>query len=220
MGILSDKLLWSAGPAIAGADRGFDRFSPNQAPAESSLNRALTGGSLLDNGWAQAGAALAGLAVPGLGMAAKAIDMSQRINNQNAVNSVMGTPAMDFGDILGRALSPSVDIDEDVRHFRHAALSPSAAPNIAVEAALKNYSSPAPLNYPGPGLQTPAPSLSFGVAPKGLGPGVNRGKGQGRSGSGVGGGSGATGGGFGGRPGRSRSGLGGPDRPGPAGQGF
>lgn len=209
MGILSDKLLWSAGPAIAGADRGFDRFSPNQAPAESSLNRALTGGSLLDSGWAQAGAALAGLAVPGAGMAAKAIDMSQRINNQNAVNSVMGTPAMDFGDILGRALSPSVDIDEDVRHFRHAALSPSAAPNIAVEAALKNYSSPASLNYAGAGLQTPAPSLGFGVAPSvehmstlaadrnniGLnkgkgsisrpGPGMNRGRDRARPGPGM-----------------------------------
>ena len=189
----------------AGGGRGGDQggmtgnTTGNTTAGQSTLSRALYGGSLLDSRAAQAAAFGAGLAVPGLGMAATGIDLAQRVGNANAVNSMMGKAPMSLGEIASRALDPNVDIDSDVSNFRHAALSGAAPVNINVEAALKNYNRELPMN--------------LGNRP---GPGMNRGFDRPGSGSG-GASSGAQGGSFGGRPGRSASGLGGPDRNGPAG---
>ena len=251
MGILSDKLLWSAGPAIAGDDRGFGGFSPaglNRPNPQTSTGKIANTTSFLDSPYAQAAAFGAGLAVPGLGLGLNAINAAQLHGIENAQRAKLGTTfgkdldlePMGFAEALGKALSPFHDINVSKEAFdkQMAARQASAAFNatdlagasgrVGLAASPQPSTNPAkatlaaPLNYPGPVLQTPAPSLSFGVSPLGNLERYNRDRqnSKGGGGSGVGGGSGATGGGFGGRPGRSRSGLGGPDRPGPAGQGF
>ena len=181
----------------AGGGRGLG--GANTTAGQSTLSRALYGGSLLDSRAAQAAAFGAGLGVPGLGLAATGIDIAQRVANANAVNSMMGKAPMSFGEIASRTFDPNVNIDSDVSNFRHAALSGAAPANINVEAALKNSNRELP--------------MSLGNRP---GPGMNRGFNRPGSGSG-GASSGAQGGNFGGRPGRSASGLGGRDRNGPAG---
>jgi len=193
-----------------GAGGGRDQGRANMTAGQSTLSRALYGGSLLDSRAAQAAAVVGGLGVPGLGLAAKGIDLAQRVGNANAVNAYMGKAPMSFGEIASRAFNPNVDIDSDVSNFQHAALSGAAPANINVEAALKNYNRERPMslgNRPGAGM-------NLGNRP---GPGMNRGF----SGAGAGGASsGASGGSFGGRPGRSASGLGGRDRNGPSGTSF
>ena len=260
MGILSDKLLWSASPAIAGDDRGFGGFSPaglNRPNPQTSTGKIANTTSFLDSPYAQAAAFGAGLAVPGLGLGLNAINAAQLHGIENAQRAKLGTTfgkdldlePMGFAEALGRAFSPVHDINMSKEAFdkQMAARQKSAAINAEAVAGASGASGrfslaappqtstnppkamlAAPLNYPGSVSQTPAPSLSFGVAPSfehmsALAADRNnrdRQNSKGGGGSGVGGGSGATGGGFGGRPGRSRSGLGGPDRPGFAGQGF
>ena len=250
MGILSDKLLWSAGPAITAADRGFDRFSPNQAPAEfnpqTSTGKIANSTSFLDSPYAQAAAFGAGLAVPGLGLGLNAINAASLHGIENAQRAKLGTEPMGLAEAIARGFSPFHDINVSKEAFdkQMATRQKSAAINatdlagasgrVGLVASPQPSTNPAkatlaaPLNYAGAGLQTPTPSLSFGVAPSFEHMSAlaadrnnrNRQNSKGGGGSGVGGGSGATGGGFGGRPGRSRSGLGGPDRPGFAGQGF
>ena len=239
MGTLSDKLLWSAGPATTRAERGFDGFSPaglNRPSPQTSTGKIANSGALFDSGWAQAGAALAGAAVPGLGLAASGINAAQSIARENAQRELLGMPEVSLGRHLLNALDLFTDINpqstQEAFGKQMAARQASAAFNAADDAGASGRADMAAQAQPSPTRSRLAgfmgkpealssASFNFGGAPKGLGPGVNRGKGHGRSGSGVGGGRGAqSDGGFGGRPGRSGSNLGGPDRPGPAGQGF
>jgi len=244
MGTLSDKLLWSAGPATTRAERGFDGFSPaglNRPSAQTSTGKIANSGALLDSGLAQFGAALGGAAVPGLSIGATAIDAAQSLSRENAQRELMGTKfgkdldlePMGFFEAVARTLSPFHDVSVTKEAFdkQMAARQASAAFNAADDAGASGRSDMAAQAQPSP-TRSPqslqgfmgrpealsSASFNFGGAPVGL---SRQGKGggySGRSGSGVGGGSGATGGGFGGRPGRSGSNLGGPDRPGPAGR--
>ena len=238
MGILSDKLLWSAGPTTTGSNRGFGGFSPaglNRPSPQTSTRSIANSGALFDNGWAQAGAALAGAAVPGLGLAASGINAAQNIARENAQRELLGMPEVSLGRHLLNALDPFTDINpqstqkafgkQTATHQANAAAADTAAADDAGASGrsdMEPQAQPSSTRSRKPGFMGKPEALSsasfnFGGAPVGL---SRQGKGGGyggRSGSGVGGGSGATGGGFGGRPGRSGSGLGGPDRPGPAG---
>ncbi|MDA0335386.1 MAG: hypothetical protein O2782_09495 [bacterium] len=132
----------------------------------------MYGGSLLDSRAAQAAAFGAGLAVPGLGMAAKGIDIAQRVANANAVNAMLGKEPMSFREIVSRGLSPNIAIDSDVSHFQRAA---TLGNNINVEAALKDYNKGVPMNpgnRPSPGINRGG--MNLGNRP---GPGMNRGYG-------------------------------------------
>ena len=247
MGTLSDKLLWSAGPATTRAERGFDGFSPaglNRPSAQTSTGKIANSGALFDSGWAEAGSYLAGAAVPGLSMGATAIDAAQSLSRENAQRELMGTKfgkdldlePMGFFEAVARTFSPFHDVSVTKEAFdkQMAARQKSAAINAEAVAGASGASGrsdmaaqaqPSPTRSPqslqgfmGKPEALSSASFNFGGAPVGL---SRQGKGggySGRSGSGVGGGSGATGGGFGGRPGRSGSNLGGPDRPGPAGR--
>ena len=278
MGILSDKLLWGAGPTGPG---GFTGFSPNPnqtygdydssqggragifdmsgvlmsrlptgpggnggvSPAglnrpstQTSTGKIANSTSLLDSGVAQVGAALAGAAVPGLGLGLNAVNAAQNIARENAQRELLGMPEVGLGRHLLNALDPFTDINPQstqkafgkqmATRQKSAAINAADAAGASGRDGLRGSPQVADLTsttksrkqaFMGRPEAKSTGSLNFGAAPKGLGPGVNRGGGQGRSGSGVGGAGAKGGGGFGGRPGRSGSGLGGPDRNGPAG---
>jgi hypothetical protein len=142
MGILSDKLLWSAGPTTTGSNRGFGGFSPaglNRPSAQTSTGKIANSGALLDSGLAQFGAALGGAAVPGLGMGAKAIDAAQSLSRENAQRELMGTTfgkdldlePMGFFEAVARTFSPFHDVSVTKEAFdkQMAARQKSAAIN-------------------------------------------------------------------------------------------
>ena len=232
MGILSDKLLWSAGPTTTGSNRGFSPAGLDRPSAQTSTGKIANSGALFDSGWTQAGTALAGAAVPGLGLAASGINAAQNIARENAQRELLGMPEVGLGRHLLNALDPFTDINPQSTQKafgkQMATRQASAAFNAADAAGASGRSDMAAQAQPSstrsrkPGFMGKPEALSsasfnFGAAPVGL---SRQGKGGGyggRSGSGVGGAGAKGGGGFGGRPGRSGSGLGGPDRNGPAG---
>ncbi len=104
------------------------------------LSRTM-GGTLLDSRLGELAALAAGMAVPGANMAARAIDVAQRIDQENAVNEIMGKTQIGFGETLNRAFDPDMDINQSVGVFtRQRELMTPA--NISIEAAMKNMNKP------------------------------------------------------------------------------
>jgi hypothetical protein len=250
MGTLSDKLLWSAGPATTRAGGGFDGFSsadPNRPSAQTSTGKIANSTSLLDSGWAQLGATLAGAAVPGLGLGLNAVNAAQLHAIENAQRAKLGPTfgegldlePMGFAEALARAFSPKHDISMSKEAFDKQMATRQKSADINAEAVagasgasgrddgLRESPQVADLTsttksrkqaFMGRPEALSSASFNFGAAPGGLSRQGRGGGYGGRSGSGVGGAGAKGGGGFGGRPGRSGANVGGPDRNGPAGR--